>query len=142
MKNSGNSLFEVIIHSDRMYGFVTLDGFLGRSVGATTQWELDGLRRVKYNDFNGARVAKWLEKLLAKGFSVEAGRDYSPCLYIHIPHDGAPSQARTDKELALSQAVMAEGKKLKANEASVQRRVTLPEGEIKHESYVVRLWWD
>ena len=100
---------------------------------------LDALANIQYNAFDGKKVSKWIAKLLAKDAKVFVGREYSMVLYVTIPHLGSDKQGK-DKELAMAQTVIAQGKKLKADETSVERRTQLPEG--KFSELVIRLWWD
>jgi len=127
----------MIDQHDAMYCSITLHG--GKMLAGATLYALDALSKWQYNEFDGKRIAKWLKDLLLKDAKVQVGREYSPVIYVHVPHAG-DSKAAADKELALAQGIMTQGKKLKADETSTERRTQLPEG--KFSEIVVRLWWD
>ena len=129
-----------MLKGNTMYCGTTIHG--GRALDGSAREALDALALWQYNDFNGKKVSKWLKKLLLKGAKVQVGREYSPVLHVTIPHQG-DSKAAVDKELAMAQSIMAQGKKLKADETSVERRTLLPIAVGNERSRLVaRLWWD
>ena len=136
MAKKTHLLDAMIDQHDAMYCCVTLHG--GRMLQGEALFALEALAKWQYNDFDGKKVSKWLKKLLLKNAKIQVGREYSPCIYVHVPHAG-DSKAAADKELAMAHSVIAQGKKLKADETSMERR-TQPEG--KFSDIVVRLWWD
>ena len=143
MAKKTHLLDAMIDQHDAMYCGIILHG--GKMLTGEALYALDALSKWQYNEFDGKKVSKWLEKLLLKNAKVQVGREYSPCLYVTIPHLGL-NKAGKNKEVTFAQAVMAQGKKLKADEIGMEKRIRLPIAENDDgrfaASYVVRLWWD
>ena len=140
-KNAKTHLLDAMIDQhDTMYCYVTIHPPVS-DLPPYAQSALDALAKWQYNAFDGKRVAKWLQTLLLKNATVQVGREYSPCIYITAPRS-APSKKGTDMMIAFSNKVMREGKKLKADETSMELRTHFPKDARMTDSYVIRLWWD
>ena len=138
-------LLETMFDSDTMYHCsITIHGNSISNINLldqNAQEALAALAKIQYNEFDGKKVSKFLAGLLAKGADVQIGREYSPVVYVTMPRL-APTKGDRDKALAMAQAVMAEGKRLHADEFSVERRTRLPEDAQDFSKIVARLWWD
>ena len=136
-------LLESMFDSDTMYCSVKIHGnsIPRPNLPGDAQEALCALATIQYNEFDGKKVAKFLAGLLAKGATVTIGREYSPVVYVTMPRR-APTKGNRDRTLAMAQAVMAEGKRLHADEVGMERRTRLPEGAQDFSKIVARLWWD
>lgn len=86
---------------------------------------------LRYNDFNGGRVANFLDGLIDNGDAVgfRFGREYSPVLYLTVSQWVLQSK-RTPEQMKVAIARIMEGfKALKADEVSC-------------DGNTIRAWWD
>lgn len=109
--------------------------------GDPSDWEemLNRIKKIAYNDFDGARIAMMLGFYANSGYFslVEFGREYSPVLYLHF-NDAADKRTQIGK-LAAGNLVEIDQflKGLQAGYEIAPREVNWDAAR-----RCLRLWWD
>ena len=129
-------LLQAMMDSGFMYCNLTLHP------GDKVEKALDAIRHINYNGFKGAEVAEWVKSLLANGFAVQIGREYSMVMYVTVPHLVNHNLLTPSQEAKMAQQVMRKAKSLKADEIGLEKRSPVPQSEHSRDTLVVRAWWD